>query len=185
MTPERWYIDASHSSLQFTVRHLVVARVRGRFGRWTASLLVPEGDLARAEVDALIDVSTIETGARDRDAHLRSADFFDTAQFPFATFRSSRFEPAREGAGRLFGALTIKDVARDIVVEVERLGRVTDPWRNERAAFAVRASIDRTDFGLRWNQALETGGVLVGDRVDLEIECEAVRQPAQSPILSS
>lgn len=176
MATERWNVDSSHSGLYFSVRHLVVARVRGRFARWTATIQVPEGDLARADVDALIDVSTVETGAADRDAHLRSADFFDAARFPFATFRSTRFEPGRDGGGRLTGTLTIRDVAREVEVEVRRLGHVTDPWRNDRAAFVASASIDPTAFGLRWNQALEAGGVLVGDQVDLEIEVEAVRQ---------
>jgi polyisoprenoid-binding protein YceI len=178
MATERWEIDASHSGIQFSVRHLVIAKVRGHFTRWSGTLLVPDGDFAQATVDAVIDASSIETGVADRDTHLRSADFFDVAAHPEITFTASRFEPRGEVDGRLFGTLTIKGISRAVTLDVERHGRAKDPWGNERAAFSARTSVDRTDFGLVWNQVLETGGVVVGERVDLEIEIEAVRQAA-------
>jgi polyisoprenoid-binding protein YceI len=178
MATERWEIDASHSGIHFSVRHLVIAKVRGQFTRWSGALLVPDGDFTRASVEAVIDATSIDTGVADRDAHLKSADFFDTAQYPEIVFKGSRFEPNGEGEGRLHGSLTIKGVTRDVALTVERHGQTKDPWGNERAAFSAKTAMDRRDFGLTWNQALETGGVVVGDRVDLEIEIEVVRQAA-------
>jgi len=178
MAIERWEIDSSHSGIHFSVRHLVIARVRGQFIRWTGTVLAPEGDFSRATVDVAIDASSIDTSVADRDAHLKSADFFDVATYPELTFKTSRVEPQRDGRLRLVGDLTIKGVAREVALEVEHHGLAKDPWGNERAAFTAKTSVDRKDFGLTWNQVLETGGVMVGDRVDIEIEVEAVRQAA-------
>lgn len=178
MTTERWEIDASHSGIHFSVRHLVIAKVRGQFTRWSGSLVVPNGDIDRASVEAVIDASSIETGVADRDAHLKSPDFFDVAQYPEVTFKASRFESEGESEGRLVGTLTIKGITKEVALRVERHGHAKDPWGNERAAFSAKTSIDRKDFGLTWNQALETGGLMVGERVDLEIDIEAVRQAA-------
>lgn len=178
MATERWEIDASHSGIHFSVRHLVIAKVRGQFSRWSGALVVPEGDFTQATVDVVIDASSIETGVADRDAHLKSPDFFDVAQYPEVGFTASQFEARGEGHGRLAGRLTIKGVTKDIVLDVERHGQAKDPWGNERAVFSAKTSIDRKDFGLAWNQVLETGGVMVGETVTLEIEIEAVRQAA-------
>lgn len=178
MATERWEIDASHSGIHFSVRHLVIAKVRGQFSRWSGALVVPDGDFTRATVEAVIDASSIETGVADRDVHLKSPDFFDVAQFPEIAFTASQFEAQGDGHGRLAGSLTIKGVTKDIVLDVERHGQARDPWGNERAAFSAKASIDRKDFGLAWNQVLESGGVMVGEKVNLEIEIEAVRQTA-------
>lgn len=180
LNTERWEIDSSHSGIHFSVRHLVIAKVRGQFSRWSGALVVPEGDFTRATVEAVIDTSSIETGVADRDTHLKSADFFDVEQHPEARFAATRFEAQGDTGGRLIGNLTIKGITREVALEIERHGRAKDPWGNERAAFSAKTSIDRKDFGLTWNQALETGGVMVGDRVDLEIEIEAVRQAAES-----
>ena len=176
MVTERWEIDASHSGIHFSVRHLVIAKVRGQFSRWSGAVVVPDGDFTRASVEAVIDASSVQTGVADRDTHLKSADFFDVAQYPYVTFKASRFEPNGDTDARLVGSLTIKGITRDVVLDVEHLGQAKDPWGNERAAFSAKTSIDRKDFGLAWNQVLETGGVMVGDRVNLEIEIEAVRQ---------
>lgn len=178
MATERWEIDASHSGVHFSVRHLVIAKVRGQFSRWTGALAVPDGDFTKATVEAVIDGSSIETGVADRDAHLKSPDFFDVAQYPEVLFTSVRFEPRGDTDGRLVGNLTIKGITHEVALDVERHGQAKDPWGNERAAFSAKASIDRKDFGLTWNQALETGGLMVGERVDLEIDIEAVRQAA-------
>lgn len=178
MATERWEIDSSHSSIHFSVRHLVIAKVRGQFARWSGALVVPDGDFTKATVEALIDPSSIETGVADRDAHLKSPDFFDVAQFPEVVFKAARVEPKAGDELRLVGELTIKGITREIPLDVERLGEVKDPWGNDRAAFSAKAAIDRKEFGLTWNQVLETGGVAVGDRVNLEIEVEAVRQAA-------
>ena len=176
MKSERWEIDGSHSGIHFSVRHLVIAKVRGQFSRWTGTVLVPDGDFSRATVKVAIDASSIDTGVADRDAHLKSPDFFDVERFPDLTFTSRRIEPATNDRFRVSGELTIKGVTRVVTLDVEDAGRAKDPWGNERAAFTGKTSLDRKDFGLTWNQVLETGGVMVGDRIDIEIEVEAVRQ---------
>jgi polyisoprenoid-binding protein YceI len=176
MSAERWEIDSSHSGIQFTVRHLVIAKVRGQFSRWTGSITAPEGDFSRASLNAVIDAGSIDTGVADRDTHLRSADFFDVERYPEITFKSTKLARVANDRLHLAGSLTIKGVTRDVVLDVEQLGLVKDPWGNERAAFSASTSIDRKDFGLTWNQVLETGGVMVGDRIDIAIEIEAVRQ---------
>jgi polyisoprenoid-binding protein YceI len=178
MSSERWQIDSSHSGIQFTVRHLVIAKVRGQFSRWTGTLQAPGSDFAKASLDVVIDASSIDTGVADRDAHLRSADFFDVERYPEITFKSTTVTQTAADRLRVNGALTIKDVTRDVVLDVEVLGQAKDPWGNERAAFSATTSIDRREFGLTWNQVLETGGVMVGDRIDITIDIEAVRQAA-------
>jgi polyisoprenoid-binding protein YceI len=176
MRTERWEIDSSHSSMHFSVRHLVIAKVRGSFARWSGTLQVPDGDFLRATVDVTIDASSIDTGVADRDTHLKSADFFDVARYPELRFVGKRVQP-RSGADiDVVGDLTIKGVTREVVLRVEQHGQAKDPWGNVRAAFTAKTSIDRKDFGLMWNQVLETGGVLVGDRVETEAEIEAVKQ---------
>lgn len=178
MSTERWQIDSSHSGIQFTVRHLVIAKVRGQFSRWTGTVTAPDRDFGRASLEVAIDAASIDTGVADRDAHLRSADFFDAERYPEITFKSADVTRAANDRLRAAGALTIKGVTRDVVLDVEQLGLAKDPWGNERAAFSATTSIDRRDFGLTWNQVLETGGVMVGDRIDIAIEIEAVRQSA-------
>ena len=178
MSTERWQIDSSHSSIQFTVRHLVIAKVRGQFSRWTAAVEAPGGDFAQGSLDVVIDAASIDTGVADRDAHLRSADFFDVEQFPEVTFKSTRVTRTGDDRLRVDGALTIKGVAREVALDVEVLGQARDPWGNERAAFSATTSIDRREFGLTWNQVLDAGGVMVGDRIEIAIDVEAVRQVA-------
>ena len=178
MSTERWQIDGSHSGIHFTVRHLVIAKVRGQFSRWTGALEAPGSDFARGSLDVVIDASSIDTGVADRDAHLRSADFFDVERYPEITFKSTGVTATGADRLRVDGALTIKGVTRDVVLDVEVLGQAKDPWGNERAAFSATTTIDRREFGLTWNQVLETGGVMVGDRIDIAIDIEAVRQVA-------
>ena len=178
MTTQTWQIDSAHSGIHFSVRHLVIAKVRGQFSRWTGALTAPDGDFSRATVEATIDASSIETGVADRDAHLKSADFFDVVTYPEITFRSSRIEPLGGDRLRLVGELTLHGVTREVALEVESAGETRDPWGNIRAGFNARTAVDRSAFGLTWNQALEAGGVMVGDRVEIEIEIEAVKQVA-------
>jgi len=178
MELERWEIDSGHSGIHFSVRHMVVAKVRGQFSRWTGSYVAEDGDLGRASVNVVIDASSIETGAADRDKHLRSADFFDAANNPEITFQGTRVENLGGGRLRLTGDLTIRAVTRSVVLDVEYAGQTKDPWGNVRAGFTAKTSVERKDFGLGWNQVLEAGGVLVGERVDIEIEVEAVKQTA-------
>lgn len=176
MSIKRWEIDSSHSSVHFSVRHLVIAKVRGTFARWSGAVQVPDGDFSKATVSVTIDSSSINTGVDQRDAHLKSPDFFDVAEYPELRFVGRRVEPRSEAEIDVIGDLTIKGTTREVVLLVEQHGQAKDPWGNVRAAFTAKTSIDRKDFGLTWNQALETGGVMVGDRVDIEAEIEAVQQ---------
>ena len=176
MRTDRWEIDSSHSSVHFSVRHLVIAKVRGSFTRWSGTVQVPDGDFSKATVAVTIDASSIDTGVADRDAHLKSADFFDVAQYPELRFGGKRVQPRSGDVIDVVGDLTIKGITREVVLRVEQHGQAKDPWGNLRVAFGVKTSIDRKDFGLTWNQVLETGGVMVGDRVEIEAEIQAVKQ---------
>jgi len=180
MTTNNWNLDTVHSGINFSVRHMVVSKVRGRFTKFTGNVELDEGDLARSVVEATIDASSIDTGTGQRDDHLRSADFFDVERFPEIRFRSTQIEKLGEDRYRLTGDLTIRDVTRPIALEAEYGGRGKDPWGNERAAFSATTAIKRSDYGLTWNQALEAGGILVGERVDIELDVQAVRAAAQS-----
>jgi len=178
MTTTNWNLDAAHSGINFSIRHMVFSKVRGRFGKYAGTINLDEGDLTRSVVEATIDASSIDTGTPQRDAHLRSPDFFDVDKFPELRFRSQRIEKIADARYRVSGELTIRDVTREVSLDVEYGGRAKDPWGNERIGFVAKASLDRKDFGLKWNQLLEAGGVLVGERVDIELELQAVRAAA-------
>ena len=178
MTNESWQVDATHSAVNLTVRHMVISKVRGRFAKWNAKLALDTADLSRWAVEVDIEAASIDTGVADRDAHLRSPDFLDVEKFPALRFRSRRVDPVGKDRLRVVGDLTIRDVTREVVLDVELGGQGKDPWGNQRVGFTASTSLNRKDFGLTWNQALETGGVLVADRVDVEIELQAVRQAA-------
>jgi polyisoprenoid-binding protein YceI len=180
MKTNTWSFDTVHSAVGFSVRHLVFAKVRGRFGSWQGSLALNEEDMSQSKVEVVIDASSIDTGTPDRDKHLRSADFFGVEQYPELKFVSSRIESLGGDRYRVHGDLTIRDVTREVVLESEFSGHAKDPWGNERVAFTAKASVDRSDFGLKWNQALETGGVVVGERVDIDIEVQAVKAAASA-----
>ena len=173
---ELWQIDSSHSGIHFSVRHMVVAKVRGQFERWSGKVLAENGDLRNAAVEVTIDASSIQTGVADRDAHLRSADFFDVENYPEITFKSTQVKAVSNDRFVLIGDLTIRGTTREVELQVSDAGQVKDPWGNVRAGFSARGSIDRKEFGLTWNQVLETGGLVVGDRIEFDIEVEAVRQ---------
>ena len=178
MTARDWNIDPTHSGINFSIRHMLVSKVRGRFAKYTGSIKLDDDDLTRSSVEATIDASSIDTGTSQRDAHLRSADFFDVEKFPELKFNSRRIEKLADSRYRVSGELTIRDATREVSLDVEYGGRAKDPWGNERVGFIATAAIDRKDFGLGWNQVLEAGGVLVGDRVDIELEVQAVRAAA-------
>jgi polyisoprenoid-binding protein YceI len=174
-----WTFDLVHSSINFTVRHMVVSKVRGRFTRWGGTLEMDENDPGSARVNVTIEAGSVDTGVDQRDAHLRSADFFDAERFPTLSFDHARIEKRGEGVYQLTGDLTMHGVTRPVTLEVEYAGSAKDPWGGVRAGFSARATIDRKDFGLTYNQLLETGGVVVGEKVEIGIEVEAVRQVAQ------
>ncbi len=178
MTTNKWNIDGAHSGINFSIRHMVVSKVRGRFGKFSGEVALADGDLARSSVDVTIDAASIDTGTAQRDTHLRSADFLDVERFPELRYRSKRIERVSDDRYLVVGDLTIRDVTREVALDVEYGGQARDPWGNVRAGFIARAAIDRKDFGLGWNQVLEAGGLLVGDRVDIELEVQAVKASA-------
>lgn len=174
-----WNIDQTHSTVGFSIRHMVFSKVRGRFLKYAGAIQLDEHDVTKSSVEVTIDAASIDTGTAQRDTHLRSADFFDVETFPELRFRSTRVEDLGGDRLRVIGQLTIRDTTREIALEAEPAGRGVDPWGNARIGFVAKASIDRKEFGLTWNQLLEAGGVLVGDRVDLEFDVQAVSAAAR------
>jgi len=174
-----WNIDPSHSAIAFSVRHMVVSKTRGRFTKWSGQLRFDAENPSASSVEVTIDPASLDTADAQRDAHLRSADFFDVEKYPSASFRSRKVEVAAEDRYRVTGDLTVHGVTKPVVLDVNYEGSGKDPWGGERAGFLATTSIDRKDFGLEWNKALETGGLLVGEKVELTLEIEAVKQAAQ------
>ena len=168
-----WTIDTTHSSVSFSVRHMVFAKVRGKFSKWTAAVEYDPASPAAAKVEATIEVSSIDTNEGQRDGHLKSADFFDAANHPSLTFKSTKVEPAGSHL-KVEGDLTIRGTTLPVVLDVELLGGGKDPWGNQRVGFHGKTKIDRTAYGLKWNQALEAGGLLVGTEIEIELDIQAV-----------
>jgi polyisoprenoid-binding protein YceI len=169
-----WSIDPAHTTVEFSVKHLMISTVRGHFGAVTGSIVLDEQNPLASSVTAEIDVTSISTRQEQRDAHLRSPDFFDVETFPSIQFQSTRIE--RDGDHYdVYGSLTIRDVTREVVLHTSDEGRGGDPWGGQRAAFSATTKVDRRDFGLTWNQALETGGVLVGNDIKITLEVQAVK----------
>lgn len=174
--PGRWQIDPGHAQVGFLGRHLQLTKVRGRFRDVSGEITVAEPP-ADSEVAVTIDMASVESGNPTRDDHLRSADLFDVERYPTATFRGRL--GAWDGArGQVVGELTIKDVTRRVVLDTAFHGAVTDPWGAERIVFSATADIDREDWGITWNMALEAGGLLVSKRIRLEVDVEAVKVDA-------
>jgi polyisoprenoid-binding protein YceI len=173
LTPGTWTIDASHSTVGFTARHLMITKVRGRFTSVSGSVTVGADPLA-SHVEATVDMASVSTGDDNRDGHLRGADFFDVEQFPTMTFSSTDVVP--DGSDyRLNGNLTIKGVTRPVSFALEFEGVGKDPWGGTRASFSAGTEINRKEWGLEWNVALETGGVLVSEKVKIELEVQLVK----------
>lgn len=173
-----WQIDNSHSRIGFAVKHMMVSTVRGEFKSYTGSLQLDEADLTRSKITGEIEVASIDTRDEARDGHLKSADFFDVENHPKIRFASTRIVPKGDNMFTIYGDLTIRGVTREIAVDAEYSGKHQDPWGGTRAGFSGTASLNRKDFGLAWNVALETGGILVGETVKLEIEVEMMLQAA-------
>ena len=171
-----WAIDNSHTLVEFSVRHLMISTVKGRFGEVSGKVTADDADPSKAQIEATINVASIDTREAQRDAHLRSADFFDAENFPTLTFRSTRIEKASGDDLKVTGDLTIRGITREVVLDVTSEGRVKDPWGGERAGYSAKTKIKRSDFGLTWNMALETGGVVVGDEIKIALEVELVKQ---------
>jgi len=169
-----WAFDTSHSSVEFVARHLMIAKVRGGFKAFSGSVTVAD-PVEDSSVEVIIEAASLSTGDENRDAHVRGEEFLDVERFPTITFRGTG--PRRSGSGWvLSGDLTVRDVTRTVDLEIEALGVLSDPWGNEKAAFSASTEIDREEFGVTWNAALEAGGVLVGNKVRIEIDVQLARQ---------
>ncbi len=174
--PGNYQIDPSHSSVEAVARHLMVSKVRGRFGVFSGTIVVAD-DVAQSRVEVEIDATSVDTRDAQRDGHLRSGDFLDVERFPTLTFVSTQVD--RDGDDwKVRGDLTIRDVTNAVTLDVEYLGQLSDPWGNTRAAFSATTRLDRESFGMTWNQALEAGGVMVSKTLNIELEIEAVLQQA-------
>ena len=171
-----WKIDANHSLVEFSVRHMMITTVKGRFAEVEGSVEYDEANPTNSSVDVQIPVASIDTRSADRDAHLRSADFFDAENHPYLTFVSRRIEPRGEDEFTAYGDLTIRGVTREVALEGEFAGTGQSPYGFRVAGFSARTKINRRDYGLTWKAALETGGVLVGDEVKISLEVEAIQQ---------
>jgi len=174
MALQRWNIDPSHSGVHFTVRHMVISKVRGAFERFQGAIAFDEQNPAASTVEVEIDADSIQTHEAKRDGHLRSPDFFDVAQFPKLTFKSTKVEKGGDGY-LVTGDLTLHGVTKPVVLNAEVLGGGKDPWGNERLGFQATTSLNRKDFGLNWNQALEAGGVLVGEKIEISLDVQAIK----------
>jgi len=177
-----WQLDPAHTTIEFAVKHMMFTTVRGRFKSFTGTVRLDEDNPNNSQLEVSIDAASLDTGVADRDTHLRSADFFDVERHPKLTFRSTRVEGAHYKEGdrfRITGDLEIRGKAMPVTLDATFEGVGKDPWGKQRAGFAARTDIDRREWGLQWNQALETGGILVGNAVKIEVEAQAVAEDNQ------
>lgn len=168
-----WNIDTTHSEVGFWVRHLMVTKVRGQFRNWKGQMAIDGENLATAKISAEVQIDSVDTREPKRDGHLKSADFFDAENHPTMKFESKALT-MKGDSGTLTGSLTIRGTTKDVSFAVTSLGKAKDPWGGQRWAFEGHTVINRKDFGLNWNQALEAGGVLVGDEVHIELQAQFV-----------
>jgi polyisoprenoid-binding protein YceI len=174
-------VDFAHSQIQFTARHMMISKVRGTFEKYEGVFAMDEASPANSSVEVRIEAASINTREAKRDEHLRSADFLDAEKFPYLTFKSKRVELIDDLHANLTGDLTIKDTTHEVVLKVEYVGTAKSPWGATSYGFNGRTVINRKDWNLVWNVALETGGVLVGDEITIDIEVELVKTPEQQP----
>ena len=176
MAKTKWKVDPAHSSIDCSVKHMMVTRTKGTFHDFEASVEADPNDLTTADIQLAIDVASIDTRNEDRDNHLRSADFFEVEKFPKMTFKSTNIVKKGDGEYDVTGDLTIRDTTRPVTIAVTSEGQGKDPWGNEVAGFSGEGKLKRSEFGLTYNAALETGGVLIGDEVKISIEIEAQKE---------
>ncbi|RCK74971.1 MAG: YceI family protein [Anaerolineae bacterium] len=171
-----WKIDTAHSEINFTVRHMMISNVRGRFERFEGTVEFDEQNPTNSSVEVKIEAASINTREPQRDAHLRSPDFLDVEKYPYLIFKSKKIEVIDSNHGRIIGDLTIRDVTREVTLEVEYNGTVKSPFGNISAGFSASTTLNRKDWGLQWNVPLETGGWLVGENVHVQIEIEMIQE---------
>ncbi len=172
VTATSWQIDAAHTNVEFAVKHLMISTVKGRFGEVSGSLKGSLDDPSRFALEVVIPTQSIDTRQSQRDAHLRSPDFFDAENYPVIRFVGKKVKGDVSDEFTLIGDITIRDVTRELELQVTNEGNVRDPWGNERIGFSAKGKLDRRDFGLRYNQALEAGGFVVGDEIKISVDVE-------------
>lgn len=172
-----WQFDPAHSEINFSARHMMISNVRGRFEKFTGEVNFDETNPAKSSVEVQIDAASLNSREAQRDGHLRSPDFLDVEKFPYLTFKSTKVEVLDDHHARLTGDLTIKDVTRPVTLDVEYSGLSKSPWGTLNAGFNASTKINRKDWGLTWNVALETGGWLVSEEIKIDLEIELVKQP--------
>ena len=167
-----WNIDQAHTAIQFAVKHMMLAKVRGQFEKFDGTVSLDEANPAATKIDIQIETASVNTRDGQRDGHLRSADFFNSEKFPYMTFVSKKVDFNGGTTAKLVGDLTIRDITREVVLDVDYVGKSKSPWGSESLGFTASTSIPRKEWDLTWNKALETGGVLVGEDIDINIELE-------------
>lgn len=172
---EEWKVDKAHSSVGFSVRHLVVSKIRGNFGDFTGMMNFDGKNLEAGSVEFTVQTTSVDTDNEDRDKHLRTDDFFNVEKFPVMVFKSKKIVKGDGDSFKLIGDLTIRDVTREVAFEVEFNGVVTDPWGGTRAGFSAETTINRKDFNIKWNQTLDGGGLVVGEDVKIIVEVEWIK----------
>ena len=175
MTKTKWALDTAHSSVDFSVRHMMIANVKGSFNNFNATIEADPTDLTNATIEFSIETGSVDTHNQDRDGHLVSADFFDVENHPNMTFKSTSIEKTDEGEYNVTGDLTLRGVTKQETFAVTFEGQGKDPWGNEKAGFSASGAVNRSDYGLVWNAALETGGVLVGDKVKINLQIKQLK----------
>ncbi|MCZ7667835.1 MAG: YceI family protein [Chloroflexi bacterium] len=176
-----WQIDYAHSEINFTVRHMMISKVRGSFDEWSGIINFDPENPTNTTVDVTVQLASVNTNEQQRDDHLRSPDFFDVATHPEMRFKSTKVEQNDVDEGLLYGELTIRGITKPVVLDVNYAGQAKSPWGTTSAGFSASATINRKDWDLTWNQALETGGVLVSDKISIGIELELIQQAEAVP----
>ena len=176
MTNTKWTVDPTHSAIDFSVKHMMIAKVKGSFNKFEANILANPADLTTAEIDFTVDLASIDTRNEDRDNHLRSADFFDVENNPTLTFKSTTIKKTDDDEYAVTGDVTLNGVTKEETFDITFEGQGKDPWGNEKAGFSGKGKVKRSDYGLTYNAALETGGVLIGDQITITIEIEAAKE---------
>ncbi len=177
-----WQIDYAHSQVEFSVRHMMISSTRGRFEKFSGTVNFNEQTPEQSSVQVEIQADSINTRDERRDGHLQSPDFLNAPEFPVLTFQSTRVEKVDDSHARIYGDLTIRGISREVVLDTEFVGKARSPWGTTNAGFSASTTIDRRDWDLTWNQTLETGGILVGDKVKIEIDLELIEQPEVVPV---
>jgi polyisoprenoid-binding protein YceI len=185
MAADRWNIDPAHTNIEFSVRHLMISTVKGRFADFAGAVVADESNLSNVSVDVTIQAASVDTRQPDRDTHLKSPDFFDVATFPTLVFKGGQIKGDFNSEFQLTGTLTIHGVTKPVTLDVTNEGRGKDPWGGERVGFSAKTKINRKDFGLHYNQVLETGGVVIGEEVKIGIDVELVKVPAEEKVAAA